>query len=129
MCGIFLCLFFFFFKQKTAYEVRISDWSSDVCSSDLLSRLYHPALYDRDVPVGSYWEASAPPLARDTPPLTGAADCEVAVIGAGYTGLTAALTLVEGHGMGVTVLEAGTPGWGASESGRASCRERVCQNV
>src|SRR3546814_9993600 len=32
MCGIFL---FFFFKQKTAYEMRISDWSSDVCSSDL----------------------------------------------------------------------------------------------
>src|SRR3546814_3843484 len=27
---------FFFFKQKTAYELRISDWSSDVCSSDLL---------------------------------------------------------------------------------------------
>src|SRR3546814_7764513 len=32
VCGI---LFFFFFKQKTAYEMRISDWSSDVCSSDL----------------------------------------------------------------------------------------------
>src|SRR3546814_12892991 len=32
-----LFLFFFFFKQKTAYEMRISDWSSDVCSSDLLS--------------------------------------------------------------------------------------------
>src|SRR3546814_8726461 len=30
----FLC--FFFFKQKTAYELRISDWSSDVCSSDLV---------------------------------------------------------------------------------------------
>src|SRR3546814_2171347 len=30
------CSFFFFFKQKTAYEMRISDWSSDVCSSDLL---------------------------------------------------------------------------------------------
>src|SRR3546814_10481192 len=29
---------FFFFKQKTAYEVRISDWSSDVCSSDLVAR-------------------------------------------------------------------------------------------
>src|SRR3546814_11596383 len=29
-------MMFFFFKQKTAYEVRISDWSSDVCSSDLL---------------------------------------------------------------------------------------------
>src|SRR3546814_9196154 len=32
---IFSLLYFFFFKQKTAYEMRISDWSSDVCSSDL----------------------------------------------------------------------------------------------
>src|SRR3546814_4868218 len=32
-CGVVVV--FFFFKQKTAYEVRISDWSSDVCSSDL----------------------------------------------------------------------------------------------
>src|SRR3546814_10097860 len=32
-----LCFLFFFFKQKTAYEMRISDWSSDVCSSDLPS--------------------------------------------------------------------------------------------
>src|SRR3546814_8675459 len=31
-----LVYFFFFFKQKTAYEMRISDWSSDVCSSDLI---------------------------------------------------------------------------------------------
>src|SRR3546814_3064754 len=31
--------FFFFFKQKTAYEMRISDWSSDVCSSDLASHV------------------------------------------------------------------------------------------
>src|SRR3546814_6382405 len=31
-------LWFFFFKQKTAYEMRISDWSSDVCSSDLVTR-------------------------------------------------------------------------------------------
>src|SRR3546814_2968628 len=34
VCGEW-CLFIFFFKQKTAYEMRISDWSSDVCSSDL----------------------------------------------------------------------------------------------
>src|SRR3546814_8701095 len=34
---LYLC--FFFFKQKTAYEMRISDWSSDVCSSDLSGRL------------------------------------------------------------------------------------------
>src|SRR3546814_6830179 len=33
-----MCVFFFFFKQKTAYEMRISDWSSDVCSSDLRGR-------------------------------------------------------------------------------------------
>src|SRR3546814_8261253 len=32
-CSVVFC--FFFFKQKTAYEMRISDWSSDVCSSDL----------------------------------------------------------------------------------------------
>src|SRR3546814_8719465 len=31
----FSSLYLFFFKQKTAYEMRISDWSSDVCSSDL----------------------------------------------------------------------------------------------
>src|SRR3546814_14242224 len=41
-----LSLFFFFFKQKTAYEMRISDWSSDVCSSDL----YHsPNVPDREM--------------------------------------------------------------------------------
>src|SRR3546814_7211570 len=34
MCVLCVCGFFFF-KQKTAYEMRISDWSSDVCSSDL----------------------------------------------------------------------------------------------
>src|SRR3546814_7019623 len=41
MC-IYFCFFgffFFLFKQKTAYEWRISDWSSDVCSSDLVARL------------------------------------------------------------------------------------------
>src|SRR3546814_5512982 len=36
MCFIVL---FFFFKQKTAYEMRISDWSSDVCSSDLQAKV------------------------------------------------------------------------------------------
>src|SRR3546814_7201080 len=37
-----VCLFFFF-KQKTAYDMRISDWSSDVCSSDLRSFIQHVA--------------------------------------------------------------------------------------
>src|SRR3546814_1213493 len=35
---MYLVVLFFFFKQKTAYEMRISDWSSDVCSSDLSQR-------------------------------------------------------------------------------------------
>src|SRR3546814_4884476 len=42
----YLCGLFFFFKQKTAYEMRISDWSSDVCSSDLPARLLMPAMID-----------------------------------------------------------------------------------
>src|SRR3546814_2512879 len=36
--AVLFLLWFFFFKQKTAYEMRISDWSSDVCSSDLVDR-------------------------------------------------------------------------------------------
>src|SRR3546814_2632109 len=39
MC-ILMCCFVFFFKQKTAYEMRISDWSSDVCSSDLQGKAF-----------------------------------------------------------------------------------------
>ena len=42
-----MCVFFFFFKQKTAYEIYQCDWSSDVCSSDLFfivgNRLEFPA--------------------------------------------------------------------------------------
>src|SRR3546814_3041935 len=61
---VVVCLFFFFFKQKTAYEMRISDWSSDVCSSDLCSK-------------GSASHCiSSPPLRPEVPP-TGRAvpDC------------------------------------------------------
>src|SRR3546814_1854615 len=36
--ALYISYLFFFFKQKTAYEMRISDWSSDVCSSDLRPR-------------------------------------------------------------------------------------------
>src|SRR5881392_4184558 len=41
------CIFFFFFKQKTAYEITHSDWSSDVCSSDL------SAMVDGGAPFGA----------------------------------------------------------------------------
>src|SRR3546814_10777895 len=40
---------FFFFKQKTAYEMRISDWSSDVCSSDLAARQAEAIFGERDL--------------------------------------------------------------------------------
>src|SRR3546814_8847632 len=43
MCLYVLYVIFVFFKQKTAYEMRISDWSSDVCSSDLCSPLIRRA--------------------------------------------------------------------------------------
>src|SRR3546814_7557911 len=46
MCsyGWLLFVLFFFFKQKTAYELRISDWSADVCSSDLAAAFGERAL-------------------------------------------------------------------------------------
>src|SRR3546814_4704265 len=48
---VFCVILFFFFKQKTAYEMRISDWSSDVCSSDLamVGRGAHDRQAQRDV--------------------------------------------------------------------------------
>src|SRR3546814_4216763 len=42
---VFYLYVFFFFKQKTAYDMRISDWSSDVCSSDLPDRLLRDVQY------------------------------------------------------------------------------------
>src|SRR3546814_3009039 len=44
---------FFFFKQKTAYEMRISDWSSDVCSSDLLGERFE-ALFEANGDGGGH---------------------------------------------------------------------------
>ena len=73
----------------------------------------HPHAFHFDRPVDSYWEASADPLGLDTPPLTAEESCDVAVIGAGFTGLSAALELA-GQGVDVRVLEAGRVGWGAS---------------
>src|SRR3546814_8631203 len=50
MLTVFTC-FFFFFKQKTAYEMRISDWSSDVCSSDLFGKVTNLTDYGSFVEV------------------------------------------------------------------------------
>src|SRR3546814_47659 len=65
--------FFFFFKQKTAYEMRISDWSSDVCSSDLdLTPLARSLIAecarwgDEDAPLDDYALAMFRALAQAT---------------------------------------------------------------
>src|SRR3546814_14651940 len=49
-----MCMFFFF-KQKTAYEMRISDWSSDVCSSDLLDDQLEQLLHEKAVSGHAAW--------------------------------------------------------------------------
>src|SRR3546814_9138298 len=95
-----MCVYlFFFFKQKTAYELRISDWSSDVCSSDLgFTGSAGLVLQDRDQ-AGRAGEAGQPADA-----LRARRDIFVLVL--------------VGHRHEEAV-----------EIGRASCRERVCQYV
>src|SRR3546814_7499502 len=48
----------FFFKQKTAYEMRISDWSSDVCSSDLMAWLAKRLRQQPTIPKSTLWAGS-----------------------------------------------------------------------
>src|SRR3546814_2686668 len=94
-----VCFVFFFFKQKTAYEMRISDWSSDVCSSDLPSACVLRNLPGADGAVVFSW--------IDRRPADGLADRRQGAQGA-------VLALLRPAG---------------AEIGRASCRERVCQYV
>lgn len=69
----------------------------------------------------SWWAASLERPAQDFPLLEGEQRAEVAVIGAGYTGLNAALGLATDHGMDTIVLDAGQPGWGASGRNGGFC--------
>src|SRR3546814_10214320 len=90
-------LLIFFFNQKTAYEMRISDWSSDVCSSDL--RYLGPEVPGEDL----IWQDPIPPGPK-------LGDADVAALKAKIA--------ASGRGIGQLV-----------KIGRASCRERVCQDV
>src|SRR3546814_3046781 len=97
---------FFFFKQKTAYEMRISDWSSDVCSSDLgtvVGRDDHGYLLVR-TRLGVLTLAVPRPLPVGT---------EV---------------VLQVRSIGPQVILNLLP-LNATKIGRASCRERVCQYV
>ena len=95
-----------------------------------LRTLYHPAAYD-PAPAPSYWEATAPADDPGWAPLHGDADCDVAVIGGGYTGLSAALHLARDHGVEVRVLEGGGRiGWGASgRNGGFACMPATKMSV
>src|SRR3546814_2162703 len=80
-----LMCYFFFFKQKTAYEMRISDWSSDVCSSDLLS-IKARALRGRGIAGGDRIE-----LALNAAPQTNRLDIQL-TLDAPANGLVSGLT-------------------------------------
>ncbi len=90
-------------------------------SYTLEAPMYHDVMYDRDAAVGSYWEASAGDPVTDCAPLDGDEHCDVAIIGGGYTGLSAAYHLLRDDQMSVRVLEAGVPGWGASGRNGGHC--------
>ena len=83
-----------------------------------MRRFYEDAAYDPAWP-GSHWAGTAALPAHR--PLVGEARAEVAVIGAGYAGLNAALGLARDHGVDVAVLEAAQPGWGASGRNGGFC--------
>src|SRR3546814_3440509 len=97
-----------FFKQKAAYEVRISDWSSDVCSSDLLSFLK---------PVPSYPVISATWPAEDLSGLPAAPPLNLLALALRSKSLTR------------RDFTNADPDAGRAQIGSASCRERVCQYV
>src|SRR3546814_3241478 len=97
---------FFFFKQKTAYEMRISDWSSDVCSSDLRPA-EAGAIFGRELAVEPVRDAGEPrPAHRGI-----AAERRVGIPQFGAEDLLVARALDHRDGAD------------RSEIGRASCRE------
>src|SRR3546814_4197229 len=99
-----LSLVFFFFKQKTAYEMRISDWSSDVCSSDL------------DKGMNSKMNAAL--VVQGNTKSTIAAYDDALLSQA----LLFASALQTAKVIEMPICE-------SQKIGRASCRERVCQYV
>jgi len=83
--------------------------------------LFHHDIYNTGRTPPSFWEATAP-IPRDAyAPLEGDASCDVAIIGGGFTGLSAALHLARDFGIEARVLEAGHIGWGASGRNGGFC--------
>src|SRR3546814_3160584 len=116
------CCVFFFFKQKTAYEMRISDWSSDVCSSDLLVGFAGMSVALIDTGDGLVLVDGALPQAAP------AILVNVRKLGFDPKDIKFILSTEPhfDHAGGLAALARDT---GAMEIGRAACRERVCQYV
>jgi len=83
--------------------------------------LFHPSLYEFGQPQPSYWEATASNNSLPGEPLRATESCDVAIIGGGYTGLSAALHLAHDFSVDVCLLEAGHIGWGASGRNGGFC--------
>src|SRR3546814_8599760 len=109
--GIYVLIFchgemeflFFFFKQKTAYEMRISDWSSDVCSSDLLIEDVEGALWTRAL-LEERRTRTHPGLRRvvvgvDPPAGVGGDACGIVVAGLAEDGRAHVLEDASVHGL------------------------------
>src|SRR3546814_7972832 len=111
--------FILFFKRKTAYEMRISDWSSDVCSSDLVMNTV-------GVPEGVYNVVHGFGSGSAGEYLTTNKDVD-AITFTGETGTGQAIMQKAAIGVRDVSFELG--GKNAAKIGRASCRERVGQYV
>jgi len=86
-----------------------------------LRRIFDDNLYQFDLPQPSYWEATAGSPQFDAAPLRSDEQADVAIIGGGYTGLSAALHLARDHGVEACVVDAGHIGWGASGRNGGFC--------
>ncbi len=86
-----------------------------------IRRLYDDDVYRFGEPQPSWWEASAGVPRSDARPLLKDESCDVAIIGGGYTGVSAAYHLCKEHQIDTRVLEAGHIGWGASGRNGGFC--------
>jgi len=86
-----------------------------------MQHLYHSSALDVAAPVPSWWRDSVTAPPPEYPSLEGDIEADVAIIGGGYTGLSAAYHLAKEHGIKAVVLERAYPGWGASGRNGGFC--------